>query len=136
MFASHAVLSDVYMNLNLRFGYHFVILDAFCGPQAEDNYILFRFSGGGADFYQRLLRADFLSKILQSLDFEVNIKSDLVDGQLKGVDRNATLSKLEMIGRLLGATRLMDMYLKDESDVDCFAADFMAGRYHFGLMDD
>ena len=136
MFASHAVLSDVYMNLNLRFGYHFVILDALCGPKAEDNYILFRFSGGGADFYQRSLRANFLSKILQSLDFEVNIKSDLVDGQLKGIDRDATLSKLDMVGRLMGATRLMDMYLKNPSDVDGFAADFMAGRYHFGIVDD
>jgi pyruvate,water dikinase len=136
MFASHAILSDVYMNLNLRFGYHFVILDAYSGPRAEDNYILFRFSGGGADFHQRSLRADFLSKILQSLDFEVNIKSDLVDGQLKGIDRNATLGKLDMVGRLLGATRLMDMYLKDESDVDGFVADFMAGRYHFGIIDD
>lgn len=136
MFASHAVLSDVYMNLNLRFGYHFVIIDAFCGPKAQDNYILFRFSGGGADFFQRSLRADFLSKILQSLDFEVNVKSDLVDGQLKGIDRDTTLGKLDMVGRLLGATRLMDMYLKNESDVDGFAADFMAGRYHFGIIDD
>lgn len=136
MFASHAVLSDVYMNLNMRFGYHFVILDVLCGPRAEDNYILFRFSGGGADFYQRSLRADFLSKILQSLDFEVNKKSDLVDGQLKGIDRNAAHDKLDMVGRLLGATRLMDMYLKEESDVDGFAADFMAGRYHFGIRDD
>jgi hypothetical protein len=30
----------------------------------------------------------------------------------------------------------MDMYLKDESDVDGFVADFMAGRYHFGIIDD
>jgi pyruvate,water dikinase len=59
-----------------------------------------------------------------------------VDGQLKGIDRNATLGKLDMVGRLLGATRLMDMYLKDESDVDGFVADFMAGRYHFGIIDD
>jgi pyruvate,water dikinase len=136
MFASHAVLSDVYMNLNLRFGYHFVIIDTFCGPKAEDNYILFRFSGGGADFYQRSLRADFLRKILQSLDFEVNIKSDLVDAQLKGIDPITTLGKLDMVGRLLGAARLMDMYLKNESDVDGFAADFMAGRYHFGTIDE
>lgn len=136
MFASHAVLSDVYMNLNLRFGYHFVIIDALCGPKAEDNYILFRFSGGGADFHQRSLRADFLRKILQSLDFDVNIKSDLVDGQLKGLDPNSMLDKLNLVGRLLGATRLMDMYLKSESDVDGFVADFRAGRYHFGLTDD
>jgi pyruvate,water dikinase len=65
MFASHAVLSYDYMNLNLRFGYHFVIVDTLCSDQAEDNYILFRFSGGGADFYKRMLRADFLNQGLQ-----------------------------------------------------------------------
>jgi pyruvate,water dikinase len=50
MFASHAVLSDDYMNLNLRFGYHFVIVDALCCAAARDNYVLFRFSGGGSGF--------------------------------------------------------------------------------------
>ena len=49
MFASHAVLSDDYMNLNLRFGYHFVIVDALCCAEAQDNYVLFRFSGGGVE---------------------------------------------------------------------------------------
>ena len=37
------------MNVNLRFGYHFVILDSMCTGTAEENYILFRFSGGGGN---------------------------------------------------------------------------------------
>jgi pyruvate,water dikinase len=40
MLASHAVLSDDYRNLNLRFGYHFVIVDALCCAQARENYVL------------------------------------------------------------------------------------------------
>jgi pyruvate,water dikinase len=131
MFASHAVLSDDYMNLNLRFGYHFVIVDALCCAAARDNYVLFRFSGGGADFDQRTLRAEFLSQVLQKLDFEVNKTSDLVDARLTGTSAEATLQKLDILGRLLGATRLMDMYLKETSQISGFVEDFMNGRYHF-----
>ena len=136
MFASHAVLSYDYMNLNLRFGYHFVIVDTLCSDQAEDNHILFRFSGGGADFYKRMLRADFLNQVLHRIGFEVNRKSDLVDAQVKGEPNDTIELKLDLVGRLLGATRLMDMYLKDESMVEGFAEDFMNGRYHFATVDD
>jgi pyruvate,water dikinase len=136
MFASHAVVSDDYLNLNLRFGYHFVVLDAICTHTPADNYVLFRFSGGGADLYNRTLRADFLNQVLQRLGFDVNRKSDLIDAQLQGETKKTMEDKLDMVGRLLGATRLMDMYLKDESMVEGFVEDFMNGRYHFATVDD
>ena len=50
-----------------------------------DNYVLFRFSGGGADFDKRTLRAEFLSQVLQKLDFEVNKTSGLIYAQVGGV---------------------------------------------------
>ncbi len=136
MFASHAVLSPDYMNLNLRFGYHFVIVDTLCSKHPEDNYVLFRFSGGGADFDKRMLRAEFLNRILLRIGFEVSGKSDLIDAELIGKPDDTIESKLDMVGRLLGATRLMDMYLKDASMVDGFVEDFMNGRYHFATVDD
>ena len=136
MFASHAVVSDDYLNLNLRFGYHFVILDAICAAAPGDNYVLFRFSGGGADLYKRNLRADFLGQVLRRMGFEVNRKSDLIDAQLDGEKQETMENKLDMVGRLLGATRLMDMYLKDESMVDSFVEEFLNGRYHFATIED
>jgi len=135
MFSSHAVISDDYMNLNFRFGYHFVIVDALCSGNTSENSILFRFSGGGADLSQRMLRAEFLNKILIRLGFDVAVKSDLVDGQFKGADMDTSLQRIDMLGRLLGATRLMDMYLKDASMIDGFVDDFMRGRYHFARVD-
>ncbi len=131
MFASYAVLSHDYLNLNLRFGYHFVILDAICGDKAEDNYIMFRFSGGGADIDKRMLRADFLGGVLDRLGFKVDMINDLVDGELKGVAKKSIEQKLDIIGRLLGATRLMDMYLKDSKMVEAYVQEFMNERYHF-----
>ncbi|MEJ2638142.1 MAG: PEP/pyruvate-binding domain-containing protein [Desulfosarcinaceae bacterium] len=133
MFASHAVISDDYMNLNLRFGYHFVIVDALLA--AAEQTVLFRFSGGGADLGQRMLRARFLSRILRRLGFDVSVKSDLIDGQYKGRELQTTLGRLDMVGRLLGATRLMDMYLKDAGQIDGFVEDFMGGRYHFASVE-
>jgi pyruvate,water dikinase len=136
MFASHAVIAEEYANLNLRFGYHFVIVDTACGSRPDDNYIFFRFSGGGADIEKRLLRADFLSRILQRLDFEIDRKSDLVDARFTEADKETTAHKLDMLGRLLGATRLMDMYLKDESMIEGYVQEFMDGRYHFATIEE
>ncbi len=135
MFASHAVISRNYVNLNLKFGYHFVIVDSVCSRQSQGNYILFRFSGGGADYNKRILRADFLSEVLQRLGFELRRKSDLVDAEFPHAAQDVLVQKLDMLGRLLGATRLMDMYLKDQSMVGAFADDFMDGRYHFASVD-
>lgn len=131
MLASYAVISHNYLNLNLRFGYHFVILDSICQENPEDNYIMFRFSGGGTEFENRALRADFLTLVLKRLGFEVDKKGDLVDGQLGHEDEKSVRKKLDIIGRLLGATRLMDMYLKDHHMVERFVEEFMNGRYHF-----
>jgi pyruvate,water dikinase len=131
MYASHAVISNDYMNLNLRFGYHFVIVDAQCGPESPEKIILFRFSGGGADMDQRMLRTDFLSRVLRRLGFDVTVVSDLIDGHFSTPDQADALAVLDMIGRLLGATRLMDMYLKDPDQIEGYVDDFMQGRYHF-----
>ncbi|MEJ2657668.1 MAG: PEP-utilizing enzyme [Desulfobacterales bacterium] len=132
IFASHAIISNDYANLNLKFGYHFVILDTLFDDRAKDNPILFRFSGGGADRSKRMLRADFLTRILKALGFEVTQKSDLVDAEFTSTAREISAEKLDMIGRLLGATRLMDMYLKDASMIDRFVDDFMNEKYYFG----
>jgi pyruvate,water dikinase len=135
MFASHVIISDCYANLNLRFGYHFVVLDTVCADKEADNYILLRFSGGGADIEKRRLRAAFLGRIFERLGFEVTRKSDLIDAKYGAAGRTEIAHALDMVGRLLGATRLMDMYLKDETMVDAYADEFMQGRYHFSNVD-
>jgi len=130
-FGSYAVAAKEYVNINFRFGYHFVILDAICTDLPGDNYILFRFSGGGGNPEGKRLRADFIHGILTRLGFDVTVKSDLVDGEF----RYGTVSKmkktLEMTGKLLGASKLMDMYLKKDQDMDFLIDAFMSGKYDF-----
>ncbi len=135
MFASHVIISEHYANMNLRFGYHFAVLDAVCGDVDKDNYILMRFSGGGADIAKRRLRTAFLSRILDRLGFHVTRKSDLIDARYGAAERLSIERTLDTVGRLLGATRLMDMYLKDETMVADYAEQFMQGRYHFSSVD-
>ena len=134
-FGSYAVVASDYLNLNLRFGYHFVILDTICGDKVNKNYIMFRFSGGGGDSHGRFLRAGFIGSILERLGFMVEIKGDLVDGQFKKGNQELIVDKLNMLGRLLGATRLMDMYLSDASDMNRLVENFMNGQYNFASIE-
>jgi pyruvate,water dikinase len=130
-FGSYAVVSKEYLNANFRFGYHFVILDTMCTAGKQDNYILFRFSGGGGTPAGRMRRAHFIKGILTRLGFMVQIKSDLIDAELKHGSLPDMKTTLDMIGRLLGATKLMDMYLKENLDMNIMIDDFMNGRYDF-----
>ena len=129
--ASYAVLSSEYLNLNLKFGYHFVILDTLCSDKTNENHILFRFNGGGGDEHGRSLRAAFLYQVLQRLQFDVTRKSDLVDARFSKGTQVVISEKLDLLGRLLGATRLMDMYMNAESQVEPYVDAFLNGRYHF-----
>ncbi len=131
MFGSYAVLSKEYLNVNFRFGYHFVILDTICSSSKKDNYILFRFSGGGGSPVGRSLRANFIKGILTRLGFMVKITSDLIDAEFKHGSLKTMEETLDMTGRLLGATKLMDMYLKENLDMELMIDDFMNGRYDF-----
>lgn len=130
-FGSYAVLSKDYLNVNFRFGYHFVILDTICSSSKENNYILFRFSGGGGSPSGRVLRASFIKEILTRLGFMVNITSDLIDAEFKHGSLRTMKETLDMTGRLLGATKLMDMYLKENTELELMIDDFMNGRYDF-----
>ncbi len=130
-FGSYAIIAKDYLNINLRFGYHFVILDTFCGDIAEKNYILFRFSGGGGNPAGRALRVEFLVKVLTELGFIVQTKGEMVDGQLKHLNFEQQKEKLEWVGRLLGVTRLMDMHLTEETDINSCAGQFFNDNYDF-----
>ncbi len=130
-FANYAVIGNDYLNLNMRFGYHFTIVDTLCSENEAENYCMLRFAGGGGTFAGKNLRLQFLSRILGSLGFVVEKKGDLLDARLSPIDCGQLLEKLDWLGRLLGATKLMDMVLKDEQMVDRYAEEFMKGRYHF-----
>ncbi|MBC8316662.1 MAG: hypothetical protein H8E41_02070 [Desulfobulbaceae bacterium] len=130
-FASYAVISQDYLNLNMRFGYHFAILDALCSPDNGEGYITLRFAGGGGDIEGKLLRLAMISEILSRLNFTVTRKSDLLDARFSDRNTDKILETLDMLGRLLGATRIMDMILTNEEMAAGAVEEFMNGKYTF-----
>lgn len=116
--ASYAVLGKDYLNMNIRFGYHFTVIDALCVPDSTTSYCSMRFAGGGGEFEGRELRIHFLTEILHRLGFDVQIKGDLLDSQINGIAANVLMERIESLGKLLGITKQMDMRLKDMSMVE------------------
>jgi pyruvate,water dikinase len=116
--ASYAVLGKHYLNINMRFGYHFTVVDTLCEPNSNSNYCSIRFAGGGGEFEGRELRISFLSQVLERLDFEVTIKGDLLDANISHVSQELLKQRLTSLGRLLGLTKQMDIHLHDISEVE------------------
>jgi pyruvate,water dikinase len=130
-FASYAVIDKDYLNLNMRFGYHFAIIDTLCGEKKKENYCLLRFAGGGGDFSGRSLRIAFLDSVLGKIGFQVDYKGDLLDARIADIQAETLADLLDLIGKLLGATKLMDMALRGNEQVDRYVHDFFQGRYNF-----
>lgn len=106
-----------YMNLNMRLGYHFNIIDAYCSDELNDNYIYFRFLGGVTEFIRRSRRARFVAEVLERYDFRVEIHGDLVVGRVKKLDAARMARRLRMLGGLVGYARQLDARLHSEGDV-------------------
>ena len=129
--ASFCLISAEYLNVNIRFGYHFTLLDSLCGEISDENYILLRFAGGGGKSMGKCLRLLFIAKILTRLNFTCEQTGELLDARLMRYDKNITAARLDQVGRLLGAVRLLDMVLTDENMIMPMVEDFFRGKYDF-----
>lgn len=129
---SYAIISDKYLNFSSRVGYHYSILDAYCGATVNKNYITFSFKGGAADDIRRNRRVRAIAIVLLALDFTVDVKGDQVDARLQKYPAEVIAEKLELIGRLLVYTRQMDMLMASEVSVEAVARSFLAGDYRLG----
>ncbi|MGC9194722.1 MAG: PEP/pyruvate-binding domain-containing protein [Syntrophobacteraceae bacterium] len=120
-----AVLSDNYMNLHLRLGYHFNILDAYIGEELNDNYIYFRFLGGVSNIERRSRRARLIACVMESFDFRVEVHGDLIVGRLKKLSRQRMVGRMKVIGGLIGYTRQLDVNMTGDEMIDFYLADFL-----------
>ncbi len=127
---SYAILSDQYLNFSSRVGYHYSILDAYCGPAANMNYITFSFKGGAADEIRRNRRVRAIARVLERLDFAVEATGDRVDARLQKFDAPLIEDRLDQLGRLLLYTRQMDMLMDQEEAIEAAARNFLAGNYN------
>jgi pyruvate,water dikinase len=123
--ASYSIIASEYMHLNIRFGYHFSIVDALCGELASANYIKFRFNGGGAALSQRAHRLAFIRQVLERFGYEIQIRGDMLDASYMRLPADETARALNVLGLVLAVTRLMDVRLDDSAAVQNEALIFL-----------
>jgi pyruvate,water dikinase len=126
---NYLMVATDYLCLNARLAYHFALVDAMIGEAAENNYVNFRFRGGGAGVDRRSLRAQFLAQVLLKHNFGVNRQGDLVTAWLRRYPLGPSEQGLELIGRLMGCARQLDMVLNGPEDVTEYAAKFLQHDY-------
>jgi pyruvate,water dikinase len=126
---SYAIVSDKYLNFSSRVGYHYSVLDVYCGHTISKNYINFQFKGGAADDVRRNRRARLIQRILSSLDFSVEVQGDRAAARFGKAECPQIQQRLELLGRILQFTRQMDMLMQNEASVSILADCFLKGDY-------
>lgn len=126
---SYAMISDKYLNFSSRVGYHYSLLDAYCGKTVHKNYVTFSFMGGAADDLRRHRRAKCIGIILKELGFSVDIKGDRVVGRIVKYEAPYLLECLKQIGLMLEYTRQMDMLMATDKSAEFFARRFLEKNY-------
>jgi pyruvate,water dikinase len=126
-----AVISREYVNLSIRFGYHFNMIDCYCGENAKNNHIYFRFVGGATDMVKRSRRLELIARILREYGFNIRIKGDLLIARLAGLNPEEMEKVLDQAGRLIAYSRQLDAVLHDDAAIDRYVKNFLAGVYTF-----
>lgn len=121
-----AIIAEEYVNLSLRLGYHFNVIDSFIGDDPGNNYIYFRFVGGMADAARRARRAELISIILHSLHFQSEQWGDVVVGKAKMLPAEQAAAILGRLGQLVAFTRQLDVRMADDGAIDLFLERFRA----------
>jgi pyruvate,water dikinase len=129
----YAIVSDSYLNYTARVGYHFGVVDAYCGNTRNKNYISFHFKGGAADRVRRSRRVQAIAAILKAQGFSVGANEDVVNARIRRGSRDETTEKLEMIGRLLQFFRQMDAAMTSDESVTLFQDAFLSGDYALAM---
>lgn len=128
---SYLLVAEEYLNLNARLAYHYSLVDACLSDVPGDNYISFRFEGGGAEQVRKNLRACFLERCLVHYGFRVDRRSDLVNAWFRKAPADQTAERLDLLGRLLACSSQLDMYMNSREVMNWFADQFILGNYAF-----
>jgi len=126
---NYLIVSPQYLNLNARLAYHFAMVDAFVSDVPDNNYVNFRFRGGGAGLERRDLRARFLAEVLLNSEFGVDRRGDLVTAWLRRRPRDESETGLTLLGRLMACARQLDMLMENEAALRYFVERFLEEDY-------
>jgi pyruvate,water dikinase len=72
-----------------------------------------------------------MADILARLDFEISTTGDLLKASFARHDAAATAERLDLLGRLLASSKLLDMTLSSQEDIESYCEEFFKGNYGF-----
>lgn len=127
----YCICAKDYVHFSSRLAYHFATADAICGQSVNENYARFLFFGGAAVAERREWRAHLLATVLQGNDFAVKQEGDRVEAILAKRDAEQIEDALVMIGRLMVASRHLDMVVESQAAAEELAHAFLSGDYAF-----
>ncbi len=128
---SYALVSRDYLNLSVRFGYHYSNIEARCAEDPNANSAVLQFAGGAGTAAGKALRIAFLTEVLERLGFEVEVRGDTLQAALKAVEATAMEKALDQTGRLLGCSRLLDLAIPNRAEAKALVALFFKEDYDF-----
>ncbi len=127
----YALISDRYLNYTARVGYHFAVVDTYCGLTSNKNYISVLFRGGAAEYERRSRRVRAIAGGLEHHGFAVSVEGDAVYARLSKRDQQETAAHLTMIGRALQFFRQMDAAMNSEESVQVMLKAFLDEDFDF-----
>lgn len=133
---SYVLCATDYVHFASRLAYHFATVDAVAGSLLNENYVRFLFHGGAAVAERREHRAYFLATVLAGHGFSVCQSGDRVEAWLRKRPAEAILAGLVVLGRLMMASRQLDMVMVSRATADHFARAFLAGDVGFETVRD
>ena len=77
-------------------------------------------------------RVRFLQEVLEHYGFWVDQKADLVNARIKRLGQAELEEKLEMLGRLMGCSRQLDVTMHSDAVVARYVELFLKGDYSMG----
>ncbi len=129
---NYAIIASDYMNLSTRLGFHFATIDSYLGTP-EDSYVSLTFYGGGAEVVRRIRRVRFLAKVLQHVEFRVELKDDSLTARVDHLELPVLEEKLDILGRLMMVSKQMDMVMFNDAMVDFYYKEFIKEGYNLRL---
>lgn len=124
-----AIIGANYVNLCFRLGYHFNIIDAHCDELEQNNHLYFRFLGGVTDLAKRSRRSLMIATILEAFEFSVQTRGDIVTARLSHLPVAEVERTLDILGRLVGFTRQLDVRMESDQRAEEYAEAFLSGDY-------
>jgi pyruvate,water dikinase len=128
---SYALCARDFVNFSSRLAYHFATVDSVCGEIVNENYSRLLFHGGAAIAQRREWRAHFLATVLRNNGFAVKHIGDRVEAVMAKRGAEETRDSLVMLGRLMVASRHLDMLMESRGAAETFAAAFLTGDFAF-----